>query len=174
MKKKKIIITIILLVLLVFSITANYRDSARVRAGYEPKLTLKIINKKANKVTYWGFGYKVIRYPSINADEPYRNNKGVKFGTWFMTYKLPSNNNLEIKSITDKTKTMINFACAEVLSSFYEDEFNIYYFDCMKNKYVIVKYKDNSEETVSDALKNNHIKISDLDKYNIKYIKERK
>ena len=174
MKNKKMIIISIILILIIFGLYSNYIDSARVRTGNEPKLTIKIINKSENKVTYWGLGYKIIRYPSKTPDEPYKNNQGVKFGSWFMTYKLPSNNNNEIKSITDKTKTMINFSCAEILSSFYEDEKYIYYFECMKNKYVIVKYTDNSEETVSEALKHNRIKISDLEKHNIKYIKETK
>ena len=174
MKKKKTIIISLSLILIIFGLYAKYVDSARVRTGHEPKITIKITSKDGSKVTYWGFGYKVIRYPSVSPNEPYKNNKGVKFGSWLMKYKLPSNNNLEINKITDKTKTMINFACAEVLSSFYEDENYVYYFDCMKNKYVIVTYTDNSEETVSEALKNNRIKISDLDNYKIYYIKTEK
>ncbi len=37
--------------------------------------------------------------------------------------------------------------------------------------YVVVKYSDGKEETVKQALKDNHISISDLDRFNIKYIK---
>ena len=44
----------------------------------------------------------------------------------------------------------------------------------MKNKYMIVKYESGYEETISDALKYKAITISDLDKYNISYIKENK
>lgn len=39
---------------------------------------------------------------------------------------------------------------------------------------MIVKYENGYEETISNALKNNTIKISDLDDYNISYIKETK
>lgn len=66
---------------------------------------------------------------------------------------------------------MKNFVCAEALDSFYETKNNIYYWDCMKNNYMIVKYKNGYEEKVSDALFYNRISIKDLDDYNIKYIK---
>ena len=92
-----------------------------------------------------------------------------------MTYKLPEdNNNLVVEKIIDKTKTMLTFSCAEVLESFYEDTNYEYYYNCKKSKYVIVKYTDGSEETVKEALENNHIKISQLDKYDIEYIKYEK
>lgn len=42
----------------------------------------------------------------------------------------------------------------------------------MKNKYMIVKYDDGSKELISEALKNKHIEISVLDKFDIDYIKE--
>ena len=88
MKKKLIItITILFLILFGFGIYSNYVDSARVRTGYEPKLVIKIVSEDGNKVTYWGLGYKVIRYPSVSPNEPYKNNRGVKFGNWFMKYE---------------------------------------------------------------------------------------
>ena len=37
---------------------------------------------------------------------------------------------------------------------------------------MIVKYESGFEETISDALKYGTIKISDLDRFNIDYIKE--
>ena len=76
--------------------------------------------------------------------------------------------------LIDKTKQMKNFACAEVLESFYEDEKYIYYWSCMKNKYMIVKYEEGFEETISQALQKNHIEIQILDKFDISYIKEEK
>ena len=96
-------------------------------------------------------------------------------GTWFMTYKLPNEQEkIEIKKIVDETKSMFNFSCAETLDQFYEDENYQYYYNCLKSKYIIVKYKDGSEETVKSALKNNRITISELDKYNIEYIRYKK
>lgn len=175
--KNKIIIstTIVLSLLFIFGIYSNYVDSARVRTGHEPKLTIKIVSEDGNKVTYWGLSYKVIRYPSVSPNEPYENNRGVKFGSWFMTYKIPDDNtNLVIKEIKDKTKTMLTFSCAEALDGFYEDENYEYYYNCLKSKYIIVTYTDGSEETVQEALKKGHIRISDLDEYDIEYIKYEK
>ena len=176
MKKKIIIITmLLLLILFVFGIFFKYVDTARVRTGHEPKLTIKLISKNGNKVTYWGLGYKVIRYPSVSPDEPYKNNRGVKMGTWFMNYKIPNENTkYVIKEIKDLTKNMLIFSCAEAIDKFYEDENYEYYYDCLKSKYIIVIYEDNSEEIVKDALKKGHIKISDLDRYQIDYIKYEK
>ena len=86
----KKIVLIIIGFLLAISLITSYIDSARVRNAVEPKYTIKIIAEDGNKVTYWGLGYKVIRYPSVSPNEPYKNNKGVKYGNWFMKYELPS------------------------------------------------------------------------------------
>lgn len=81
MKKKIFIILGIVVVLLVSSaLVTSYIDSARVRNSVEPKYTIKIVSEDGNKVTYWGLGYKVIRYPSVSPNEPYKNNRGVKYG----------------------------------------------------------------------------------------------
>ena len=73
--------------------------------------------------------------------------------------------------LIDETKSKLNFACAEVLQSFYEDEKYIYYWECMKNSYMIVKYNNGFEETIEHALKEEHIDIQILDKFGISYIK---
>ena len=63
MKHRIIIIIInIICILFVIGLITSYKDSARVRAGIEPKYTIKIINEDGSKVTYLGLGYKVIRY----------------------------------------------------------------------------------------------------------------
>lgn len=76
--------------------------------------------------------------------------------------------------LVDETKEIKNFACAEALEGFYEDENYTYYWSCMKNKYMIVKYDDGSKELISEALKNKHIEIQILDKFGISYIKIKK
>lgn len=76
--------------------------------------------------------------------------------------------------IVDKTKEIKNFACAEALEQFYEDNNYVYYYNCMKGKYMIVKYETGYEETISSALKYGTITINDLDNYNIDYIKYNK
>ena len=77
----------------------------------------------------------------------------------------------EIQSIVDTSKENKDFACAEALEEFYKDKNYTYYYPCMKSEYIIVTYSSGYTETVSSALKNNSIKITDLDKYNIQYIK---
>lgn len=102
MKKKKIIIiTSILLIIILASLITAYIDGGRVSTGHEPICTIKLTNKDKNKITYWGLGYKVIRYTSTSIDEPYKNNRGVKMGSWFMKYELVSN----INNIDDFYKT---------------------------------------------------------------------
>jgi len=89
-KKKNLIITIIIIIIITSTgLITSYIDSARVRNSVEPKFTIKTINKSGNKITYWGLGYKVIRYTSVSPNEPYKNNIGVKYGNWFMQYELP-------------------------------------------------------------------------------------
>ena len=87
-KKVLIIIGIIVIFLVAIGLVTSYIDSARVRNAVEPKYTLKIVTDGGNKVTYWGLGYKVIRYPAVSPNEPYKNNLGVKYGSWFMKYDL--------------------------------------------------------------------------------------
>ena len=88
MKRFLIITAIIITLLVTIGLITSYIDMARVRNSVEPKYTIKIITDGGNKVTYWGLGYKVVRYPSVSPNEPYKNNKGVKFGSWFMKYEL--------------------------------------------------------------------------------------
>lgn len=113
--------------------------------------------------------YKGLIYDTYNCAEypaPQIKFKGTKF-----TCKDIKVSNI---NIIDKTKENPDFACAEALESFYKDESYTYYWDCMKNKYMIVKYEDGLEETVSEALKNKNITIDDLDRFNISYIKYNK
>ena len=88
MNKKRIIIviTIIISLLLIISLFTHYIDSARVRNGVEPKYTIKIVNNSGEKVTYIGLGYKVIRYTNVSPNEPFKNSKDFKYGSWFMKY----------------------------------------------------------------------------------------
>ena len=104
MKKKVLIITgIVVAILVVAGLITSYADSARVRNGVEPKFVIKITTDGGNKVTYWGLGYKVVLYPSVSPNEPYKNNRGVKYGSWFMKYELEeeeeskyTNNKIEV------------------------------------------------------------------------------
>ena len=77
-------------------------------------------------------------------------------------------------TLVDETKKIKDFACDEALEGFYADNTYTYYWSCIKNKYMIVKYDDGSKELISEALENKHIDIQMLDKFNISYIKEEK
>ena len=87
-KNKCLIIITIIIVLLLTGLVTSYIDSARVRNRVEPKFTIKIVSENGNKITYWGLGYKVIRYTSVSPNEPYKNSRGIKYGNWFMKYNL--------------------------------------------------------------------------------------
>lgn len=98
MKKKICIgIGIILIILIVAGIITNYADSGRVTTGHEPKYCIKVVSHDGSKVTYWGLGYKVIRYVGVSPNEPYENNIGTKMGSWFMKYELPESDTVEIE-----------------------------------------------------------------------------
>ena len=84
------------------------------------------------------------------------------------------NPNQKVKNIVDESENMDDFICAEALENFYSDSKYNYYFGCIKSSYVNVIYEDNTEDSVTNALKNGTIIISDLDKYNISYGKEEK
>lgn len=84
MKKK--IISVVIILILFLALYTHYIDSARVRNSIEPKFTIKLVSEGGNKVTYWGLGYKVVRYPKVSPNEPYKNNRSVKYGSWFMKY----------------------------------------------------------------------------------------
>ncbi len=96
--KKWLIIGIaIVFILVIAGVITNYIDSGRVTTNHEPKFCIKIISNDGGKVTYWGVGYKVIRYVGVSPDEPYESNIGAKMGNWFMKYELPKSNNIEIE-----------------------------------------------------------------------------
>ncbi len=99
MKKKGLIITIsVLVILFVASLITKYIDTANVSTGHEPECCIKIVSADGGKVTYWGLGYKVVRYVGVSPNEPYENNIGVKMGSWFMKYENPTNVILDVKS----------------------------------------------------------------------------
>ncbi len=104
MKKKiGIGIVIFLVILIIAGIITNYVDSGRVETGHEPKYCIKIVSNDGSKVTYWGLGYKVIRYVGVSPNEPYESNIGVKMGNWFMKYELSKTNAIEIEYEGKKT-----------------------------------------------------------------------
>lgn len=117
--KKKLFITVSVAVVLSVSaaLVTSYIDSARVRNSAEPKCTVKIVSDDGNKVTYWGLGYKVIRYPSVSPYEPYKNHSGAKFGSWFMKYEKPTETGNKLFDINEE-----NYYSSEALKFVTEKE----------------------------------------------------
>jgi len=97
MKKIWISIGIVILVIMITGVITNYVDSGRVTTGHEPKYCIKTVSSDGTKITYWGLGYKVVRYAKISPNEPYENNIGVKMGSWFMNYELPKGKNVIVE-----------------------------------------------------------------------------
>lgn len=116
---------------------------------------------KNSTSTYKGLFYDTYNCPEFST--PQIKLKGTKF-----TCNI---NKLKIDKIIDYT--LINVNCAEALESFYEDDDYVYYWECIKNRYMIVRYENGYQETIEDALKHKNITIKDLDNYNISYIKEK-
>lgn len=115
-----------------------------------------------------GTAYKGIFYDTYNCEEysvPQIKAKGTKFSC---------KEKLKVKEIVDTTKEIKNFSCDQALENFYEDEYYVYNWSCIKNKYMLVRYENGNEETISNALKSGTITIKDLDKSNIDYIKTEK
>ena len=114
--------------------------------------------------------YKGIFYDTYNCAEystPQIKAKGTKFSC--ATSRIDIG---EVIDIVDNTKDIKDFACAEALEEFYSDENYTYFWNCVKNEYMIVKYESGYEETISNALKYGTIDISDLDRYGISYIRD--
>ena len=76
MKNICISIILVIIMLIIAGIITNYIDSGRVTTGHEPQYCIKIVNNNGTKITYWGLGYKVVRYTKISPNEPYENNIG--------------------------------------------------------------------------------------------------
>lgn len=87
------------------------------------------------------------------------NNKNVE-------YPKEKNNTIEI---IDLTKNNSDISCLNE-EEFYKDETYIYYLPC-NSKYISVIYNEEKFD-IKTALTNKIIKLTDLDKYNIKYIKK--
>ena len=98
MKKGFIITVSIVMILFVASFVTKYIDTANVSTGHEPECCIKIVSQDGGKVTYWGLGYKVVRYVGVSPKEPYEDSIGVKMGSWFMKYENPTNVILDVKS----------------------------------------------------------------------------
>lgn len=88
-------------------------------------------------------------------------------------YDCPSGNN-SILDIIDVTENNGDSVCTPERELFFEDKEYKYYFPVTCYGYAMVKFKDQTEETLQDALKDGKVQIQDLDSYKISYVKEKK
>ena len=148
-KRVLIVIGIVLTLLFVVGLLTSYIDMARVRNSMEPKYTIKIVSDGGNKVTYWGLGYKVVRYTSVSPNEPYKNNLGVKYGSWFMKYEL--DRTIEAKITLEDVNTKIQ----EYFGKEKVNETNLVYnYVDNENNFVIVGLIDNSDKKQEEFIYN--------------------
>ncbi len=157
--KKWLKILLIILVIIIFLIVV---DLVSIFTNNKPIFAIR----KNDNV------YRGIFYDTYNCQEfavPQIKLKGTKFSCTIEG--IDSYNTIKI---VDKTLNINNFSCAEALEQFYEDDSYIYYWNCLKNEYMVVEYNDGNEELISTALEKGIITINDLDNYNIKYYKVEK
>lgn len=166
-KKVLIIIGIVVAILVVAGLVTSYMDSARVRNGVEPKFVVKITTDGGNKVTYWGLGYKVIRYTRVSPNEPYKNNRGVKYGSWFMRYELENaKDNNTIITLNDINNFITDYFAKDDV-----DKSNIAYWAVEENA-VVVGMMDISADKQNEFMYN--VFSSCCGSEYIKYINENK
>lgn len=167
MKKKIIIAVVVILVLVIISGITNYIDGGRVRAGVEPVCSIRIVSEDGNKVTYWGFGYKIIRYPSVSPNEPFKNNRGVKFGNWFMEYEPEE---YSIVNVYYESEEETNYP-----EKIYEDDAHSYYLPYYKSENIIVEDSNKVRMNLKEALTKGKISMDILENdFDIKVIEEKK
>ena len=134
---------------------------------HRPLFAIRSENNGSNNEVYYGLFYNT--YNCAEYSIPQIKAKWNKFNC-----AVGKDDIGKVVEIKDTTSEIKDFTCAEALESFYEDEDYIYYWNCMKDKYMIVKYESGFEETISNALKHETITIDDLETYNIEYVKDAK
>lgn len=81
---------------------------------------------------------------------------------------------LVITNIIDKTKEDENFKCSNNKEILFVDDKNIYYFPCPKSEFIVVEYDDGTSENIKEAVSKGIILMSDLEKFKIDYLVEKK
>ena len=157
MKKKVIIISVvIILVVLLFPIRNQLKDGGTVE--------------------WKSLTYSISKVNSIYSIDDIR--MGYKKGVIIKIFNITvfNNSKYDIEKefvIVDSSKNNENFACDSALEEIYKDDEYIYYLPCQKSQYIKVIYAPNEyQEGLKSSLEDGTIKISDLDEFNIEYIKK--
>ena len=182
MKKRKlavIIIAVVLVVALLIPIPTYYNGSGTV----DYKAVLYTVSKVSQASTY--------QPPEQREESSYTVRKGIIIEILgFEVYKDIQTVEYENGQPIESTDTISTdkYIVAEIidmtensdittdsaLQPFFEDEQYTYSYSSIKSDYVIVKFENGVEMTVAEALKAEYISISDLDTWDIHYIKESK
>ena len=156
--KKKIVIAIIVVVMLILfvPIPNHLKDGGTVE--------WKSLTYSISKVHSL---YSVDGYPMGYKD-------GMIIKIFNMTVYNNTKNNLDEEFvIVDTSKDIKDFSCDTALEEIYRDDKYIYSLPCIKSTYIKVIYAPNSyQEGLKSSLEYGRIKINDLDRFNIEYIKE--
>ena len=148
------------------------------------RYTLMLVYIDAASGSY-RFGFKDITidggYFCIHVEQTNNPQGGTEDeAAWFITVAVPDsmvsnitefNANLVTKSMAILTITdnSDEFGIPKWNEFFYSDRAGFYMFFGKFSEHIIVSYADGTTENVKDALRNGHIQISDLDKYDIEY-----
>lgn len=125
MKNKPVIIICIIAVCLIsFSCITYYINSLRIKEEKEPICCIKVINQDEEKNTYFGLGYKIIKYE--------KESSNAKIGSLFMKYSL-ARDDVYITSLDDFYNTSITQG-----KDIRKLSRNYSVFDAQKNKAFIV------------------------------------
>ncbi|WIV12715.1 hypothetical protein [Proteiniborus sp. MB09-C3] len=82
MRRRKVIISIIVIIWLTFLIT----DFSLAKANRPPIFAIPIVRyKDGGSAEYYGLGYKVIKYVNLTVERGAEVTK-IDFGTWFMRF----------------------------------------------------------------------------------------
>lgn len=158
MKNKKIAKIVIIIILLILLIPIPFKL------------------KDGGTVEWKSLTYSISKVNSIYSIDDIR--MGYKKGVIIKIFNITvfNNSKYDIEKefvIVDSSKNNENFACDSALEEIYKDDEYIYYLPCQKSQYIKVIYAPNEyQEGLKSSLEDGTIKISDLDEFNIEYIKK--
>ena len=122
--------------------------------------------------------YKSLVYDVYNCNSP-----NVVMGTFIVKKKekfecksitLEEAKKLKVISIVDQTKENKDFVCNDNKEVLFEDDENVYYFECPKSDFVIVEYDDGSKDTIKSAINKGLVNLTILNEFEISFKSESK
>ena len=158
--------------------TKNYDES------FFERYTLMLVYIDVGSGSY-RFGFKDVTidgsYLCVHVEQTNNPQGGTEDeAAWFITVAVPDSmvanitefnadlvtKSMAISAITDNSD---EFGIPKWNEIFYSDRAGFYMFFGKFSEHIIVSYADGTTENVKDALRNGHIQISDLDRYDIEY-----